>query len=267
MTSLATRDQPEGEPDAGEQLMFRVSGISFLHIPALDAHESARFYASVFGWKIVDHPEHPSFEDGTGHVIGAFVTDLPVAGDSGVLPYIYVDGVDAALRSVIEYGGAAVMAPYPEGDLWIATFRDPAGNVVGVWQRGPRTTRPALNIGLIALGVTDIPRAARFWGQALGYELYPGGFGGCATVLALPDGSGPRLALQRSESSPPQHPRLHLDLHVADAAEQAAEAARLVSLGAERVDWDDYPEDPDFVVLADPDGNRFCIVDLSHSQG
>ena len=78
------------------------------------------------------------------------------------------------------------------------------------------------------------------------------------------DGPGPRIALQRSETPAQQHPRVHLDLHVADAAEQEAEAARLVSLGAERVDWDSYPEDPDFVVLADPDGNRFCIVDLSH---
>lgn len=67
--------------------------------------------------------------------------------------------------------------------------------------------------------------------------------------------------------APQDHPRLHLDLHVADAVEQAAEAARLVSLGAERIDWDGYPDDPDFVVLADPDGNRFCIVDLSHEHG
>ena len=55
-----------------------------------------------------------------------------------------------------------------------------------------------------------------------------------------------------------------MDLHVADLDEQILEAERLVSIGAERVDWDSYPDDPDFVVLSDPDGNRFCIVDLSH---
>ena len=54
------------------------------------------------------------------------------------------------------------------------------------------------------------------------------------------------------------------ELHVADPAEQRAEAVRLVGLGATRLDWDSYPDDPDFVVLADPDGNPFCIVDLSH---
>jgi len=67
---------------------------------------------------------------------------------------------------------------------------------------------------------------------------------------------------------PPQDcPRIHLDLHVANLAEQEAEAERLVALGATRVAWDRYPDDPDFVVLADPDGNRFCIVDLGHDYG
>ena len=83
-------------------------------------------------------------------------------------------------------------------------------------------------------------------------------------VLVPRSGSGLKIALQRSETAPQNHPRLHLDLHAADAAEQATEADRLVSLGAGRVDWDSYPDDPDFVVLADPDGNRFCIVDLGH---
>jgi catechol 2,3-dioxygenase-like lactoylglutathione lyase family enzyme len=127
--------------------------------------------------------------------------------------------------------------------------------------------RPVLTIGVVALGVTDVQRAAEFWSQALGYELRVDGFGGWATVLTPPDGAGTKIALQRSQTPPQEHPRLHLDLHVADAAEQAAETERLVSLGAERVDWDSYPDDPDFVVLADPDGNRFCIVDLGHEYG
>ena len=123
-----------------------------------------------------------------------------------------------------------------------------------------------LSIGVVALGVTDVPRAAEFWCRALGYEVREDGFGGWATVLTPPGGSGTKIALQRTQTQPQDHPRLHLDLHVADAAEQVAEVTRLVALGAERVDWDSYPEDPDFVVLADPDGNRFCIVDLSHDH-
>jgi catechol 2,3-dioxygenase-like lactoylglutathione lyase family enzyme len=122
-----------------------------------------------------------------------------------------------------------------------------------------------LTVGVVALGVTDVERAGDFWSAALGYEVRRDGFGGWATVLVpAGGGAGTRIALQRSETPPRDHPRLHLDLHVPDAVEQRTETARLISLGAERDDWDSYPEDPDFVVLADPDGNRFCIVDLSH---
>jgi catechol 2,3-dioxygenase-like lactoylglutathione lyase family enzyme len=123
-----------------------------------------------------------------------------------------------------------------------------------------------LTFGVLALGVTDVRRAAAFWSAALGYELREDGFGGWAKVLVPPDGAGAAIALQLSQTPPQDHPRLHLDLHVADVAEQEAEAARLVSLGARRVDWDSYPEDPDFIVLEDPEGNRFCIVDLSHDH-
>ena len=123
-----------------------------------------------------------------------------------------------------------------------------------------------LTFGVLALGVTDVRRAADFWSAALGYTLREDGFGGWSKVLMPPDDSGLPIALQPSETPPQEHPRLHLDLQVADAAEQEAEAARLVSLGAKRVDWDSYPDDPDFIVLEDPDGNRFCIVDLSHEH-
>ncbi len=66
------------------------------------------------------------------------MTDLTVAGDAGVRPYIYVERIDDTLNKVTSYGGDVVTVPYPEGDLWAGTFRDPAGNVLGVWQRRPR---------------------------------------------------------------------------------------------------------------------------------
>ena len=49
-----------------------------------------------------------------------------------------------------------------------------------------------------------------------------------------------------------------------DSADQANEIERLVSLGATRVDWGMYPPDPDFVVLADSEGNRSRVIDTSH---
>ena len=126
--------------------------------------------------------------------------------------------------------------------------------------------KPMLTFGVAALGVTDVRRAAEFWSAALGYELREDGYGGWAKVLVPPNGTGTAIALQLSQTPPQDYPRLHFDLHAADAGEQEAEAARLVSLGARRVDWGSYPEDPDFIVLEDPEGNRFCIVDLSHEH-
>jgi catechol 2,3-dioxygenase-like lactoylglutathione lyase family enzyme len=123
-----------------------------------------------------------------------------------------------------------------------------------------------LTFGVVVLGVTDRPRAEAFWSAALGYRVREDGFGGWARVLEPPGGTGTMIALQISEMPPDDYPRLHVDLHVADAAEQEAEAGRLVSLGARRVDWGSYPDDPDFIVLADTEGNRFCIVDLGHES-
>jgi predicted enzyme related to lactoylglutathione lyase len=121
-----------------------------------------------------------------------------------------------------------------------------------------------LSVQFFVLGTTDMGRAVDFWTRALGYVVSRGRAGGRWTELMPATGTGPGLALQLSETPAQEHPRIHLDLSVPDAAEQAAEVGRLVSLGAARVDWDLYPADPDFVVLADPDGNRFCVVDVSH---
>ncbi|HEY7627539.1 MAG TPA: VOC family protein [Ilumatobacteraceae bacterium] len=122
-----------------------------------------------------------------------------------------------------------------------------------------------IRLGTIVLGVEDVDRAVSFWSRALGYE--PVRFsdeGNGFTILVPPSRVGTRVALQRAETPADEHPRVHLDLVVDDATEQAAEIERLVGLGATRVQWDSYPAEPDFVVLADPDGNRFCVVDASH---
>ena len=121
-----------------------------------------------------------------------------------------------------------------------------------------------LSVQFFVLGTTDMERAIDFWTRALGYVVSYGGPEDRWTELVPATGPGAALALQFSETPVQEHPRVHLDLSAADAAEQASEADRLISLGARRVDWDLYPADPDFVVLADPDGNRFCVVDLSH---
>jgi predicted enzyme related to lactoylglutathione lyase len=124
-----------------EALDHRLSGISYLHIPATDPQRSGAFYHEVFGWELRGDPASPSFTDGTGHVTGAWHADLPPAPEGGVLPYIYVDDVDVTLAKVASNGCDIKTEPFPEGPLWVATFHDPAGNVVGVYQHGPRRER------------------------------------------------------------------------------------------------------------------------------
>jgi predicted enzyme related to lactoylglutathione lyase len=123
-------------PSDEEERVFRAGGISYLRIPAEDPARTSAFYGAVFGWTLRGDPQRPSFEDGTGHVIGHFVTGSAVAGEAGIRPYVYVDDLSGTLERVASNGGVIVEAPYPEGDLSVATFRDPAGNVVGAWQRG-----------------------------------------------------------------------------------------------------------------------------------
>jgi predicted enzyme related to lactoylglutathione lyase len=116
-----------------------------------------------------------------------------------------------------------------------------------------------LRVGSMVMGVDDVARATRFWSEALDYE--PREPGDDTWVVLVPrQGNGPQVALMLSDT-PVQHlPRLHLDLYT---AQQAEEVDRLVSLGGQRVDWDRYPPDADFIVLADTEGNRFCVVDTS----
>ncbi|WNI25417.1 VOC family protein [Streptomyces sp. ITFR-16] len=117
-----------------------------------------------------------------------------------------------------------------------------------------------MHIGSVVMGASDVRRAAAFWKAALGYvEREP--LTEDWVVLVPAQGSGPGVSLGRSDAPVQEVPRVHLDLYT---EEQDAEVARLLGLGAVEVDWKLYPEDPDFVVLADPEGNRFCVIDTTH---
>jgi predicted enzyme related to lactoylglutathione lyase len=110
----------------------------YLEIPAVDVHQSAAFYEKVFGWNI-RHREtaRPSFDDATGNVSGAWVTGRECSSKPGLLPYIWVDSIDAVLSMVTAHGGIVVEESHPDSpgsSCRIATLRDPAGNLVGLYQ-------------------------------------------------------------------------------------------------------------------------------------
>ena len=134
---MARHDRQEAQSSTGgvDANLARHGGLSYLEIPALEAQRSAAFYQNVLGWKVEGGDTgHPKFADQTGHLIGRWVTSRAAAEDRGVLPYIYVNRIDDAVKRVVAYGGEVVKAPYVEGNLWVSTVRDPAGNVIGLWQ-------------------------------------------------------------------------------------------------------------------------------------
>lgn len=129
MTEKSTPEDPGVEASVA-----RPGGVTYLRIPARDTAESARFYGAVFGWQVGDDPGTSTFSDGTGHVIGHWRTDLRAVGEAGVLPYVYVTDLQDTLRRATAHGAEVVTPPYAEGSLQVATIRDPAGNIVGLWQ-------------------------------------------------------------------------------------------------------------------------------------
>ena len=122
-----------------EAHLARHGKVAYLEIPAVDVARSADFYEGVFGWSIRRQGDaRAGFDDASRDLIGALVTGREPSREAGFLPYIYVKGIDSTLEQVVAQGGEVVSPVEPEGDLWIARFRDPAGNLVGVWQGGAR---------------------------------------------------------------------------------------------------------------------------------
>ena len=117
-----------------------------------------------------------------------------------------------------------------------------------------------LRVGSIVLRVGDLKRQAAFWSAALDYVAREEAEDDDFMLLRPRDGVGPNLSLDEHRSVAALPPRIHLDLYTED---QAGEVQRLISLGATEIHWDKRPPDADYVILADPEGNRFCVVEIT----
>ncbi len=116
-----------------------------------------------------------------------------------------------------------------------------------------------VRVGSIVLRVDDLQRQKEFWAAALDYV--PREDNSDDFVLMRPrNGVGPNMSLDRAPSEVHIPPRIHLDLYTDD---QAGEVKRLIALGATEVHWSKRPADADYVILADPEGNRFCVIDTT----
>ena len=115
-----------------------------------------------------------------------------------------------------------------------------------------------LHLATVVVNVQDMERAVRVWCAALGYRPRETAWDPAFMMLVHPEMRWPPLSLQLADGRPERPAQVHVDLYT---NEQARHVRRLVALGATQAgDWP-YPDDADFVVLRDPDGNEFCVID------
>ena len=109
--------------------------ICYIEMPAVDIERSAGFYERVFGWRIRKRGDGAAaFDDATGQVSGTWVLGRAPASEPGLLVYVMVDSVAATLELLVANGGEIVQPIGADAPEITARFRDPAGNVIGLYQ-------------------------------------------------------------------------------------------------------------------------------------
>jgi predicted enzyme related to lactoylglutathione lyase len=133
----------DAEPRRGHSTMvdssgpkYRTGKLCYIEIPAADVAASAEFYQRAFGWEIRRRGDGAvAFDDTVGEVSGTFVVGRTAAREPGFLIYVMVARADVALDAVRAAGGEVVRPVDPGAGEVFGWFRDPAGNVLGVYQQ------------------------------------------------------------------------------------------------------------------------------------
>jgi hypothetical protein len=110
--------------------------ICYIDIPAVDVARSADFYSRVFGWEIRKRDDgSTAFNDTVGQVSGTWTLGRPPASQPGLLVYVMVADAEATMKAIEANGGEIVQAIGGDAPEITARFRDPAGNVMGIYQQ------------------------------------------------------------------------------------------------------------------------------------
>jgi predicted enzyme related to lactoylglutathione lyase len=109
--------------------------ICYIEIPATDIARSAEFYRRCFGWDIRKRGDGATaFDDGVGQVSGTWVPGRPPMSQPGLMVYIMVDSVEETIQKIVAAGGELVQPIGGDAPEITARFRDPGGNVIGLYQ-------------------------------------------------------------------------------------------------------------------------------------
>jgi predicted enzyme related to lactoylglutathione lyase len=110
--------------------------ICYIELPATDIARSAEFYQKVFGWGIRTRSDgSTAFDDAVGEVSGSFLTGRAPAASPGMLMYVMVDDIEASIKAIEAQGGTIVQPVGADAPEITARFRDPGGNVIGLYQQ------------------------------------------------------------------------------------------------------------------------------------
>ncbi|WP_330175346.1 VOC family protein [Streptomyces sp. NBC_01498] len=241
-------------------------GLVQVNVKARDDSAVARFWGEALGWGVSGDGDG----DGVSRVgpadfvwpdpVGIRLDVVQVPDPESVKYRMHLDLASNSLAHQAELVArlrdlGATPADVGQGDVPWTVLADPEGNVFCVLE--PRDMYR--DTGPIAAVVVDCadPRAmARFWGDALGWT--PHEESDDLTRLRSPKGTGPYLEFFHTPGGATERHRVHLDVAPYRREDQAAEVARLRSLGATDVDLGQG--DVPWVVLADPEGNAFCVL-------
>ncbi len=115
---------------------YRTGKICYIEIPAVDVAQSAQFYQQVFGWHVRQRDDGSNaFDDSVGEVSGTWVTGRPPLNNPGLLVSIMVANAATTIAAIIAAGGEITQPVNPEEHEIYAHFRDPAGNILGIYQQ------------------------------------------------------------------------------------------------------------------------------------
>lgn len=234
--------------------------LTTLCFDANDPLRLARFWASALSWDVYDETSAeigliPT--DGTRFVLGFLPVSEPKVGKNRIHLDLVSESPEDQTETVdrlIDLGAQRVDVGQPQ-DADHVVLADPEGNEFCVVLRGEFLATTGF-IGAVVFEPGN-PAAGYFWSAAIGWPLVYEQDGD--TAIRAPDGRGPFITFGRpSSDSKSSKNRLHLDIAPPRDGDQDAEVERLISLGATRTDIGQG--DVNWVVMADPDGNEFCVL-------
>ena len=169
---------------------FASGKICYLEIPAADVDRSSRFYGEAFGWELRTRGDGAiAFDDAVNEVSGTWVTGRPPSAEPGILVHIMVADLDAALGTIRAAGGEVLNDDAAPGER-VAHIRDPAGNVIGIYQ-GRELAAHGRTVSPVPEHLNTVTPRLALSDAAAGIEFYKAAFG--ATEIGeryhMPDGT------------------------------------------------------------------------------